>query len=267
MTALLRHCWAFLLRDLQSETSYRFYFLLQLGGLAWMLAAFWFVAQLMGGSVPQLERYGGNYFSFVLLAYAPLEYLRVSIWGFSSRIREAQNLGTLEALLVTPVGIPTVLFGSVSYPFAWASLRAAGFLLIAGAADDRLGEASWGALALMFFLSMLVFGAIGILSASFIMVFKKGDPISPLFFGASTLFAGLFFPVEMLGSAQWISKILPLTDAAETSRMGMLGASWEQLMPELAKLAAFALVLIPLAAWAFRHALDRARRDGTLAHY
>jgi ABC-2 type transport system permease protein len=232
-----------------------------------MLLAFWFVARLMGDQVPQLERYGGNYFSFVLLAYAPLEYLRVSIWGFSARIREAQSLGTLEALLVTPVGIPTVLFGSVAYPFAWATLRAVGFLLIAGWADDRLGAARWDAVALMFLLSMVVFGAIGILSASFIMVFKKGDPISPLFFGASTLFSGLFFPTQMLGPLQWISKLMPLTYAAETSRLGMLGATWTELAPELAKLALFAAALIPTAAWAFRHALDRARRDGTLAHY
>ena len=118
-----------------------------------------------------------------------------------------------------------------------------------------------------FALAIPVFGAIGILSASFIMFFKKGDPISPLFFGASTLFTGLFFPTELLAEYEWVSQFLPLTFAAESSRLAMLGADWPVLLPEMAKLAAFGVVLVPLAVWAFRRALDRARRDGTLAHY
>ena len=267
MSRFLRRCWAFLVRDVQSEASYRFYFMLQLAGLAWMLTLFWFGSQLVPENSERLQRYGGDWFVFVLLGYAPLEYLRVSIWGFSSRIREAQNYGTLEALLVTPVGMPTILFGSFLYPFAWATLRLVGFLVIAGFASGHLTAARWDALALMALLSMLVFGSLGILSASFVMVFKKGDPISPLFVGASTLLSGLFFPVELLGRWKWVSSILPLTHAAESSRLGMLGAGWVELLPALAKLAGFAVVLLPLAAWAFRHALRRARRDGTLAHY
>ena len=33
--------------------------------------------------------------------------------GFSGSIREAQAHGTLEALLVTRAGLPTIVFGSV----------------------------------------------------------------------------------------------------------------------------------------------------------
>ena len=267
MTTFLLRCWAFLQRDFKSETSYRLYFFLQLSGLAWMLTAFFFVGKLVGPETLKLERYGGDYFVFVVLGYASLEYLRVAIWGFSSRIREAQNLGTLEALLVTPVSIPTVLFGSVAYPFAWATVRVLGLLLIAGGVAGKLQEASWGLIALMFLLSMIVFGSMGVLSASFVMVFKKGDPISGLLFGGSTLFAGLLFPTELLGELEWISKFIPLTYSMETSRRAMMGAGWDELASQFLMLALFASVLLPLATWAFRHAVERARRDGTLAHY
>jgi ABC-2 type transport system permease protein len=264
--ALLR-CLAFLRRDFQSEVSYRFYFLLQLSGLAWMLTAVWFGSKLIPTDSPVLARYGGNYFVFLLLGYVSLEYLRVAVWGFSSRIREAQNLGTIEALLVTPVGIPTVLFGSVIYPFVWATMRAIGFLAIAGVVSGKLGEANWSALAATLLLAMVVFGSMGILSASFIMVFKKGDPISGLLFGGSTLFAGLLFPVELLGEYEWISKIIPLTYSMEAIRRATLGAGWDELRPHVMMLALFAAVLLPVAVWGFRYAVERARRDGTLAHY
>jgi ABC-2 type transport system permease protein len=267
MREFVQRCLAFLRRDFQSEVSYRFYFLLQLSGLAWMLTAFWFASKLIPADSPMLARYGGNYFVFVLLGYVSLEYLRVAVWGFSSRIREAQNLGTLEALLVTPIGIPTVLFGSVVYPFVWASMRAAGFLCIAGAVQGGLARANWLALAATFLLAMIVFGAMGILSASFIMVFKKGDPISGLLFGGSTLFAGLLFPTELLGKWEWISKLIPLTYSMESIRRATLGAGWEELGPHVLILGLYGVLFVPLATWAFRHAVERARRDGTLAHY
>ena len=45
------------------------------------------------------------------------------------------------------------------------------------------------------------------------------------------------------------------------------GAGWDELATDFWMLALFASVLLPLAVWAFRYAVDRARRDGTLAHY
>ena len=76
MSRFLRCAGAFIARDVRAELSYRLAFLLQIGGLAWMLVLFWFAARMIGDDVPALQRYGGNYFSFILLGYAPLEFLR-----------------------------------------------------------------------------------------------------------------------------------------------------------------------------------------------
>lgn len=264
---LLRRVLAFLVRDLRSETSYRLYFVMQLGGLAWTLVLFHYVASLIGEGAPALERYGGDWFAFVVLGYAPLEYLRVGVVGFSSRIREAQGFGTLEALLVTPVGIPTIVFGSVAYAYAWSTLRAAIFLSIGWWSLGAPAEADVPAVLVFMGLSVVAFGAIGVLSASFVMVFKKGDPISMLFFATSTLFAGLLFPTEKLGALQAVSWALPLTWSMEGVRLAVSGQGLGSLWPEASVLAAFCLVLVPLSASCFRLAVDRARRDGTLSHY
>jgi ABC-2 type transport system permease protein len=267
MTAFLRRCWAFVVRDFRAETSYRFAFAMQLGGLLWMLVAFRFVAALVGPGVPALQRYGGNFFTFVLLGYAPLEYLRVGIMGFSRSVREAQAFGTLEALLVTRAGIPTIIFGSVLYDYARATLRAVLFIAVASAASGQLRALDIPAALAFLALSIPCFAALGILSASFVMVFKKGDPISLLFLGTSTLLGGLLFPTEMLGRFQAVSRWLPLTYAMEGVRQAAEGHSLGHLGSQLLPLAAFSVALVPLAAWSFRAALDRARRDGTLSHY
>ncbi len=267
MTRLASHAWAFVVRDFKSELSYRFAFAMQVAGMLWMVGAFWFVARLFGGSVPALERYGGDWFVFVLLGYAPLEFLRVGVMGFSGSIREAQSQGTLEALLVTRAGIPSIIFGSVLYLYLRAALRAAIFLAVGLAAAGGATRLDLPAVLVFFALAIPCFGALGILSASFVMVFKKGDPVSIVVFGTSTFFAGLLFPTELLGKAEIIAKALPLTYAMEGVRGAAMGQGLGELAPDLIALAIFCAALVPLAAWAFRAAVQRARRDGTLSHY
>jgi ABC-2 type transport system permease protein len=60
---------------------------------------FFFLSRLVGeGIAGQLEPYGGNYFSFVLIGVAFTDYLSVSLSSFAGQIRSAQMQGTLEAM-------------------------------------------------------------------------------------------------------------------------------------------------------------------------
>ena len=61
-------------------------------------------------------------FLFVLTAIALASYLQVSPTTFFSGIRDAQRLGTLEALLVTQTEMPTIIFCWSRYSFVMTSL-------------------------------------------------------------------------------------------------------------------------------------------------
>lgn len=61
-------------------------------------------------------------FSFVLTGIALASYLQVSLTIFFSGIRDAQRLGTLEALLVTQTEMPTIILCSSEYSFVMTSL-------------------------------------------------------------------------------------------------------------------------------------------------
>jgi ABC-2 type transport system permease protein len=123
--------------------------------------------------------------------------------------------------------------------------------------------------ALIMIPTVAAFAAIGMLSASFHMTFKRGDPINFFINAAATLFGGVFFPIEVLpGSLQFISKILPITYSLTAMRKALLtGAELKEVGSELMTLTAFALVLVPAGLAVFNMALRKARKDGSLGQF
>ncbi len=102
---------AFLHKDFINESSYKFSFVTQVFGIFIIALSFFFLSKLLGHTAsPYLKSYGGDYFSFVLIGIALANYLQLSLRSFSTCIRNAQIMGTLEALLVTQTAIPTIIF-------------------------------------------------------------------------------------------------------------------------------------------------------------
>ena len=80
---------------------------------------------------------------------------------------------------------------------------------------------------------------------------------------------GVFYTVAILpGWLQVIAGLLPITYSMRAMRAALLtGASWAELANDLLALLLFCVALFPLSLVAFRFAVDRARADGSLAHY
>jgi ABC-2 type transport system permease protein len=261
----------FLRRDLRIQLRYRLSFLLQALGILFSSASFYFVAQLLGANAaPLLSAYGGDYFSFVLIGIAFVGYQSVALYTFSGVIRSAQSLGTLEAMLATPTRLPTILLSSSLWSFAFTSLRVVVYLLagvLVFGAD--LSRANVLAGLVILILTVLTLSSIGILSACFIIVFKRGSPINFLIGSVSSLLGGVYYPVEVLpGWLQTLARLFPLTYSLEAMRRALLrGETVGALAREIAILAAFAAVLLPLGLIAFNYAVRQAKRDGSLTHF
>ncbi len=132
-----------------------------------------------------------------------------------------------------------------------------------------MGRANVGVALLALLLSLLAFSGLGIISASIILVTKRGDPVTFLLASLSTLLGGVYYPVAVLPAwLQALAALRPLTHALRALRLALLeGAGLAEVAPNLAMLALFALVVLPGGVWAFRWALRRARSDGTLTQY
>ena len=261
---------AFLRRDLLEAMTYKFSFVSSLVTILFSSATFFFISKLVQPGAPALGAYGGDYFSFAVVGIAFSSLLGLFQEGLPSVIRRAQVAGTLEALLVTQTSIQPILFGSSLYSLCYQSVRTFLHLVLAFILFGmKVGVVNWAGVFSIFLLTALCFFSLGILSASFTLVYKMGNPFSWIFGSASGLLGGVVFPIAILPSwIRWASYLLPVTYSLDGMRKSLLaGAAFPEILPAVGALAAFNVVLLPLSLWAFRFAVRKAKRDGTLTHY
>jgi ABC-2 type transport system permease protein len=261
---------AFLVRDFLQEMSYRTNFIMQWVGVAASLTVWYFLGTFFA-RFPQLaESLGGmDYFSYSVVGIAFLRYLSNINSTFAGKVRQEQTAGTLEAMLVSPNGTPTLVLLSSAYQMLSSSLWILAWLFL-----GRLFGATFHLPALIPALLMLIvvmasFASIGILSAGMVIYFKRGDPVTWLLASGSTLLGGIFFPVSILPErAQMLARLLPITHAVEGFRdLIVKQASLAEIWPNLQFLLIFAAIFLPLGLSIFYLALRRARVEGTLIQY
>jgi ABC-2 type transport system permease protein len=263
--------WAFVKRDFCTAASYRTSFVMQLAGILFQVALFYFVARLFGAAMnPSMQRYGNDYFAFLLIGVALSDYLGLSLNTFSASIREGQGNGTLELMLLSPTGLPTILVASSLWVYIFTSVRVM-LYLVAGIVlfGVQLGPVDPLAAGMVLLSSVACFAGLGVISASFVIVLKRGDPLLWALGSLSTLLAGVFYPVEVL--PEWLqagSRLLPLTYSLEAMRLALMqGYSLPQIWPDVGILIGFSVVLLPLGFWSFRLAVRKAKADGSLTQF
>jgi ABC-2 type transport system permease protein len=258
-------------RDFAVASSYRFAFLIEAFQALFGSASFYFLSRFVDS--PTLQRAlpaGTNYFSFALVGIAFFDYLSVALSTFDSSLQEARQNGTLENLLVTQTSLPVILAGSSLYPFAWMSLHTAiyfawGAILF----GFPLQGANWLGAVIVLLVSILAFCGLGILSASYVLVFKRGNPVNWFILGLSTVVGGMMYPVSVLPRwLQMIARLTPVTYSLEGMRAAILEhATLRELLPSIAALLLFAVILLPLSFAVFSWALRRTKITGTLTHF
>jgi len=267
---ILRKVRAFVRRDFLQMASYRTNFVFSVLGILFQSLTFFFFSRLVHPDTIDLAPYGGAYFPFALVGIAFYQFLAAGLGSLSDSISRAQTTGTLEALLVTPTSVTTIIFSSTIFAFSFAALRVLLYLLLGALAFDvSLAHANVPVAFLVLGLSTLNFLAIGMISASWVMVFKGGSPTGFVFGGVSALLSGVLFPRSVL--YPWmrpLSVALPLTHSLEAMRGAVLmGKGLDELWPSVLALLVFAAILLPAGVAAFSLAVRRAKRTGSLIQY
>ncbi len=256
--------YAFFKRDLLVDLSYKLSFLFEAIHIFITVAAFFFLAGLLGAK--SLQGYGA--FPFILIGLAVNAYMTTCLVCFTQVVRGAQVAGTLKAVLVTPTSATQFLAFSSMYPLARATLDAAIYGIGGLALGLSLARVNPVATFLVFVASLLAFCSIGLLSATFILIFKRGDPLLWLFGSGSWLLGGVIYPSDVL--PEWLrrlAELLPITHALRALRATLLSdATLTTVRPELTALIVYAVVGLPLSIAIFNLGLERARISGTLGH-
>ncbi len=246
-------------------------FLFNFFGILVSILSYYFIDRLFGSRiVPHLEPFGVNYFSYVLLSSAFFGYVGVGLGSFSERIRQEQQQGTLEALLLTPTKVSTILVSLGLWNLVLATLD----MLVYIALGVFLFHVSFArvniaATAVIFLLTIASFSSLGVISASFIMAFKRGNPFGWIVGSMEGLIGGVFFPVTVLPHwLQAVAAFFPITYAIRGLQFAVYkGYGLTQLWREAGLLLLFSAALLPLSLAAFTFSLRLARKNGSLGQY
>ena len=267
----LRKLSAFVRRDFLVQWSYRLSFLTSFVGLFGGALIFYFIGKMVDPStIPTVGGKQVSYLEFAVVGMTLGGFVHLGLERVSAALRNEQLMGTLESLLTTPTSSQTIQVGSILFDLIFIPLRMALLLLMLGLVFG-LGLDIGGvpqALVLLVFFMPFVWG-LGILAAAITLTFRRGAGIVGLATAGLTLISGLYFPLALLPNwLETVSAANPLTIAASGLRDALLGnTGWGSIGGDLLILLPLSIVSILVGALAFKLALTRERRLGTLGAY
>jgi ABC-2 type transport system permease protein len=262
---------AFLRRDVLVAWSYRLPFVTDWVAMILQALVFGFVGKLIPSS--SLPRFGGapiSYLEFVAVGIAISSFLAVGLTRLMTVIRQEQVQGTLEALLLTPTAWSTIEIGSAFYDILYVPVRTAVFLSLTALlfdADYHLAGVLPAAAVLLAFIPF-VWG-LGVISAATTLTFRRGAGGVGFVVSIATLGSGAYFPLTVLpGWVQELATYNPIAIAVTAMREALLGGStWGDVWPSVVQLIPMSALAMIVGAVAFRAAIARERRRGTLGLY
>ena len=262
---------AFMRRDLLTMISYRVAFVGDLLAIAVQALMFTFVAQLVDPSA--LPTYNGvptGYFEFVMIGVVIATVSGLLLQKVATTIREEQLMGTLEALLVTPSSPTTVQAGSAAFDLLFIPVRMTALLFVVAITFGLAFEPSGIAPSLVLFMCFVPFvWGLGLGAAAVIVTFRRGGGAIGFAMSMLGLASGAFFPLALL--PQWVqtlSEANPVAIVMEGTREALIGgAGWDGVGAAAAVLLPLSAVALVAGMAAFRAALAREHRRGTLGLY
>jgi ABC-2 type transport system permease protein len=261
---------AFVRANWLTATSYRINALLSLGSLLVTIVPIYFIAGALDPILADAVRNeGGDYFAFVVIGMIAMRFIMVAAYSLPHEIGRSIGNGTLEAYLATPIRLPVLLAGLVSYDFLWTAARALLFLAAGIALGMRIASGSLLVALLIFALLIAAHVPFGLIAAACVLTFRNMTPLPSALFAASALLGGVYYPAHIVPSwLQYVSGAIPMTYGLRAFRATLLdGAPLQQVITDVVVLAVFAAVLIPLGVVALRLGLRYARMTGSLTHY
>src|SRR5207245_3323192 len=133
-----------------------------------------------------------------------------------------------------------------------------GGLLLAGSLPQSPNVAGC---IVIFGFSLVIAVAIGILAAALQLAIQKGSAVVWLLGFGIWFMTGTLFPVSTLPKPlRVLAELIPVTHSLSGMRLALLqGAGFSLLLPEIAILAFFSFILLPMSFFLFCYSLRRSR--------
>lgn len=197
---------------------------------------------------------GSRYIDFVVPGLLGMGLMGSGIWGIGFAIVDARRKRLLKRLVATPMPKTAFLASFAVSRLVLLVLEAGVLLVFAAVAFGVPFRGSFVALALICLTAALMFGTIGLLVAARPRTLEGVSGLMNLTMVPMWVFSGVFFSAERFPDVvQPFVQALPLTAVNDALRANMLeGATFLQLVPELAIIVAWMIACFALAMRIFR---------------
>ena len=264
MNSFLRKFNAFLIRDLKIALSYKFNLFIQTVWFVFLFSVIFFAFY-----DPGLSTTNSSYL-IVFLNIAAVDFMFSSLGIFSKEVRQSQTTGTFESTLLTNTSFFTIIFSSYARTFFRMIFRSIFYLLVCKYFFYKnLTVVNIAFVILTLIFNSIPFIALGLISASLIIVYKVGDVTNFLISVLSVFFSGIFFSLDSLPDAfKLFGELTPLNLCLETMKVLIndnLGFS--SLLPFLKVTTIEILLLFPIGILCIHFAFKSAKRSGSLSFY
>ncbi len=259
-------------KDLFIAMSYRGAFIMEFISIIFSLLIVFFIANFIDSQTNVASNeINKGYFYFVFWGLVSQD-LMVKIVGASSRdLLNYKTSGILEELIQLPSAQITIILGSNLYPIFMSLVR---IILSIAVASFLLGETFFSFSDIFYFLINLIllltsFICIGLIAASYSLIFFRPGPIPLFFITFSIIFGSAYYPTEILPySLDNLSFLTPLSPALENFRMLSLDDfNVTAFFLNLFKILIFNLTFMTIALLSLKASLKHAKKNGTFLHY
>lgn len=257
---------AFLRADFIEEISYP------------MSAAFTMVRTVMPlflsyfiGELIRDERVGDDYLTYVTIGLALSAMLSGALMGFGGSLTRAFMRGTLETYLVEPVPWTFLPLAMNTWQLLLGIFQGVIIMVVGAILGANFMLTQIPAFIVLILLGVVATTAIGVVSASVLMLSLKSQPILHVYSLAASLLAGAAFSVTQLPPyLRVFSYLIPHTYVINGSRTLLMENPGTFVMPfrtAAIVLTIFSLFVFPIGLFMYRRSLEFARRMGLLSGY
>jgi ABC-2 type transport system permease protein len=258
---------AVLRRDLQIRISYRIGFFTQWLGAFFSLTLFYYISRLV-----RVRPFSSAdaYYAFAVVGLIILQVLNSTLHSPPGLLRQEMVAGTFERIVLSPFGPVSALASMLLFPFLNALING---LVMLGFASLVFGvSVQWSTASLVIPLAViggLAFAPFGLLLMAVVLLVKQAVSGTTWIVAGISLIAGLYFPVTLLPVwIRWAAEVQPFTSSVELLRYVLVGTPLrDPAWLDLARIGAFAVVLVPLAGLVLRLAVQISRKRGTIIEY
>jgi len=264
LTGELRKIGALTKRDMYNWSTYKSQAITTIVGGLIGIAAWGFNADFVNRPVPE---YNTDYISFLIVGVLVSQL----VLPIGTGVQKQLNPWTLETILMTGIKAPTFILGTSLWAYVLSVIFFIPQLFIGIYVFGAHLTVNFPSLLVSVFISTLIVFCLSMISTGIRMVTKVTDPVTWGLAIAASVLSGVAYPVEKLNhyipGLSTVSWFLPQTWIYHIIRLATLEAGsmtdLSILEPFLVTLA-YAVALVPVAFYAYRWGLNRAKRDGTL---